>query len=63
VSRAVVALLRRGYDPATELEGASLAGKVALGSGSSFWTTTPYPPANLPSIMLTDGPHGLRGQG
>lgn len=41
----------------------SLSDKVALGSGASFWTTRPAAGCDLPSITLTDGPHGLRGQG
>jgi beta-glucosidase len=41
----------------------SIADKVALGSGASFWTTRAAPALGLPSILMTDGPHGLRGQG
>jgi beta-glucosidase len=41
----------------------SIADKVALGSGASFWTTREMPAIGLPSILMTDGPHGLRGQG
>ncbi|MEU4623379.1 glycoside hydrolase family 3 C-terminal domain-containing protein [Actinoplanes sp. NPDC023801] len=41
----------------------SIADKVALGSGASFWTTREIPALGLPSILMTDGPHGLRGQG
>jgi len=35
--------------------------KAALGSGADFWTTKAV--GDLPSIMMTDGPHGLRKQG
>ncbi|QFZ20634.1 glycoside hydrolase family 3 C-terminal domain-containing protein [Saccharothrix syringae] len=40
-----------------------LEDKVALGSGASFWTTRAFPAAGIPSLTLTDGPHGLRAQG
>lgn len=36
--------------------------KVALGSGADFWHTQPVERLNIPSIMMTDGPHGLRKQ-
>lgn len=42
------------------LAGLSLAEKVALTSGRDFWTTKGVP--GIPSIMLTDGPHGVRKQ-
>jgi beta-glucosidase len=41
----------------------SLTDKVRLGAGATFWTTRAVPQAGLSSITLTDGPHGLRGQG
>src|SRR5690349_6485718 len=41
----------------------SIADRVAFGSGASFWTTREVPALGLPSILMTDGPHGLRGQG
>jgi len=37
--------------------------KVALTSGANFWNTTPIPRLGIPSVMLTDGPHGVRKQG
>ena len=40
----------------------TLEEKAALTSGESFWTTTPLERVGVPSIMLTDGPHGLRKQ-
>lgn len=36
---------------------------VTLGSGGSFWTTRAAGNGAIPSITLTDGPHGLRAQG
>lgn len=39
-----------------------LAAKVALTGGLDLWYTHPVPEADLPSVMVTDGPHGLRKQ-
>ncbi len=36
--------------------------KASLGSGSDFWHTQPIERLNIPSITMTDGPHGLRKQ-
>ena len=33
--------------------------KAALCSGSDFWRTQRLPISGVPSIMMTDGPHGL----
>ena len=44
------------------LAGLSLAEKTALTSGTRFWYTESVERLQLPSIMLTDGPHGLRKQ-
>ncbi len=38
----------------------SLEDKVALLSGLDFWQTRPLPAHQLPSLFLSDGPHGLR---
>jgi beta-glucosidase len=38
----------------------TLRQRAALGSGQSFWITKPV--AGLPSVLLTDGPHGVRRQ-
>ena len=38
------------------------AEKASLTSGADFWTTTAIAHAGIPSVMLTDGPHGLRKQ-
>ncbi len=40
----------------------TLEEKASLTSGESFWTTKPVERVGVPSIMLTDGPHGLRKQ-
>ena len=39
-----------------------LARLVALLSGGGFWTTEAIDEVTLPSLTLTDGPHGLRRQ-
>lgn len=41
----------------------SLQEKASLLSGANFWNTKPIERLGVPSIMLTDGPHGLRKQG
>ena len=49
--------------PATPaLEQLSLEQKAALLSGRDFWSTQPLDAAGVPSIVLTDGPHGVRRQ-
>lgn len=40
----------------------TLTEKIAFCSGADFWTTKAYPHHNIPSICMTDGPHGLRKQ-
>ncbi len=40
----------------------TLEDKVALCSGADSWTTRAFPQYGIPSIMMTDGPHGLRKQ-
>ena len=42
------------------LEQMTLEDKVALGSGKDFWHTKEMPQYNLKSMMMADGPHGLR---
>lgn len=38
----------------------TLEEKVSLCSGKDYWHTADVPNAGIPSIMLTDGPHGIR---
>lgn len=40
----------------------TLEEKASLTSGADFWTTKAVERAGIPSVMLTDGPHGLRKQ-
>ena len=42
--------------------GLTVEEKASLTSGGSFWTTKAVESADLPAVMLTDGPHGLRKQ-
>lgn len=45
-----------------DLASLSLEQKVSLLSGRDFWSTRPLPGAGVPSVVLTDGPHGVRRQ-
>ena len=49
-------------DPAAIVGRLTLAQKVSLVSGRDFWTTDPLVAELVPSILLADGPHGLRKQ-
>jgi len=45
-----------------DISALTLAQKASLLSGQGFWTTKAIEDAGIPSIMLTDGPHGIRRQ-
>src|SRR5689334_5523811 len=47
----------------TLIDSMTLEEKASLMSGANFWNTKAIERVNIPSIMLTDGPHGLRKQG
>ncbi|MCB9423425.1 MAG: hypothetical protein H6667_26755 [Ardenticatenaceae bacterium] len=38
----------------------TLEEKAALCTGASAWTTTPVKRVNLPELLVSDGPHGIR---
>jgi beta-glucosidase len=44
------------------VDGLTLDEKLALISGADFWSTAAIPTKGVPSVMVTDGPHGLRKQ-
>lgn len=44
----------------TDIAALSLADRAGLGSGRNFWQTKEV--GDVPSVTLTDGPHGLRKQ-
>ena len=44
------------------LKALTLEQKVALLSGRDVWSTYAFPGAGIPSMVLSDGPHGLRRQ-
>ncbi|WP_150253790.1 glycoside hydrolase family 3 C-terminal domain-containing protein [Nocardiopsis deserti] len=48
------------HDPTPGLSGLTLAEKASLSSGADFWTTKAV--GDVPSLVLTDGPHGVRRQ-
>jgi beta-glucosidase len=49
-------------DPAAVLAQLDLEEKASLLSGSGFWHTRAVERLGIPSIMVADGPHGLRKQ-
>ncbi|NEA98787.1 glycoside hydrolase family 3 C-terminal domain-containing protein [Streptomyces sp. SID13726] len=49
-------------NPRTDLAQLSLEQKAALLSSQDFWSTRPLEEPGLPSVVLTDGPHGVRRQ-
>jgi beta-glucosidase len=50
------------FDVAALVAELTVAEKAALASGSGFWWTRSIPRVAIPSIMVSDGPHGLRKQ-
>ena len=40
----------------------SLEEKISFCTGADFWQTKPLGRLGIPSIMMSDGPHGLRCQ-
>ncbi|MBS1699686.1 MAG: glycoside hydrolase family 3 C-terminal domain-containing protein [Actinobacteria bacterium] len=48
--------------PRDHLSELSTEEKASLTSGRDFWTLKPIERVGVPSIMVTDGPHGLRKQ-
>lgn len=44
------------------IQALTLEEKASLCSGETFWTTKSIERLDIPSIMMTDGPHGLRKQ-
>lgn len=40
----------------------TLEDKIAFCTGADFWHTKAFPEQSIPSIMMSDGPHGLRCQ-
>ena len=49
-------------NPETQLSQLSLEEKARLCVGMNFWMTRDYPQYAIPSLFLSDGPHGLRKQ-
>ena len=49
-------------DVATILSKMTLEQKAGLCSGADFWHTASAEELGLPSVMVSDGPHGLRKQ-
>ena len=45
------------------IDAMTLEEKASLLSGANFWNTKAIKRLKIPSMMLTDGPHGLRKQG
>ena len=46
----------------TDASDLTLLQAAALLSGSSAWDSRPIPAANVPSFVMSDGPHGVRRQ-
>jgi beta-glucosidase len=52
----------RSADAAQRVARMTLEEKASLCSGRDFWTTEPVDRVGVPSITVTDGPHGVRLQ-
>lgn len=50
------------FDVETILNKMTLEQKASLCSGADFWHTEAFAELGLPSVMVSDGPHGLRKQ-
>lgn len=50
------------FDPDSVLDQLTLQEKASLTSGSGFWWLTPVERLGVPTVMVADGPHGLRVQ-
>ncbi|KUH85526.1 MULTISPECIES: glycoside hydrolase family 3 C-terminal domain-containing protein [unclassified Mycobacterium] len=48
------------FDPKTVVAEMTLAEKAALVTGGDMWSTVGIDRLNVPSLTLTDGPHGVR---
>ena len=46
--------------PEIQLSRLSLEEKARLCVGMNFWMTQNYPEYDIPSLFMSDGPHGLR---
>ena len=55
--------IARHNEAAAIVDGLTLEEKASLCSGRNFWFTEAIEHAGVPSVMMTDGPHGLRKQG
>lgn len=54
--------METGMDIEQILQTMTLEEKIALCSGADFWHTKEMKQHEIPSIMMSDGPHGLRKQ-
>ncbi|MBO2517168.1 MAG: glycosyl hydrolase [Clostridiales bacterium] len=61
MNRTAGANLFRRRDGGHEME-LSKNEKIALVSGTNFMETNPVPKKNIPALVMSDGPHGLRKQ-
>ena len=50
------------FDVKEVLHNLTLEQKASLCSGADFWHTEAFPALGVPTVMVSDGPHGLRKQ-